>query len=70
MPARAGLLGREAQYSADVVTVCKDGDHVARRCSGRKQSGEATSKVQRDFEPKVKFVAGCMGIGFRNHSIR
>lgn len=62
--------GREAEYCVDVVKVCKDGDHVAQLCSGLMRSGEATSKVVRDFQPKVKFFAGCMGIEFRNRSIR
>ncbi len=62
--------GRDAEYCADVVKVCKDGDHVAPLCTGVMRSGEATSKVVRDFQPKVKFFAGCMGIEFRNRSIR
>jgi hypothetical protein len=61
---------RDAEYCADVVKVCKDGDHVAQLCSGVMRSGEATSKVVHDFQPKVKFFAGCMGIEFRNRSIR
>ena len=61
---------RDAEYCADVVKVCKDGDHVAQLCSGLMRSGEATSKVVRDFQPKIKFFAGCMGIEFRNRSIR
>jgi hypothetical protein len=62
--------GRDAEYCADVVKVCKDGDHVAQLCSGLMHSGEVTSKVARDFQPKVKFFATCMGIEFRNRSIR
>lgn len=61
---------REGEYCADVVKVCKDGDHVARICSGLMQSGEATSKVVYGFRPKIKFFAGCMGIEFRNRSVR
>jgi hypothetical protein len=61
---------RDADYCVDVVKVCKDGDHVATMCSGLMHSGDATSKVVRDFQPKVKFFAGCMGIEFRNRSVR
>ena len=61
---------RDAEYCADVVKVCKNGDHVAQLCSGPMHSGEVKSKVVRDFQPKIKFFAGCMGIEFRNRSIR
>lgn len=61
---------RDAEYCADVVKVCKDGDHVATLCTGVMRSGETTSKVVHDFQPKIKFFAGCMGIEFRNRSIR
>lgn len=61
---------REAEMCVDVVKVCKDGDHVATLCTGPMQSGDVTSKVVRDFEPKVKIFERCMGIEFRNRSIR
>jgi hypothetical protein len=61
---------REAELCVDVVKVCRDGDHVAMLCSGPMRSGEATSVVVHDFQPKVKFFAGCMGVEYRNKTIR
>jgi hypothetical protein len=63
-------LPRDAELCVDVVKVCKDGDHVATLCSGPLRSGESTAVVVRDFQPKVKFFAGCMGVEFRNKAIR
>ena len=61
---------RDAELCVDVVKVCKDGDHVAMLCSGPLRSGESKAVVVRDFQPKVKFFAGCMGVEFRNRAIR
>jgi hypothetical protein len=61
---------RDAEFCTDVVKVCKDGDHVALLCSGPMHSGDITSKVVRDFQPKVKFLESCMGVEFRNRSVR
>jgi hypothetical protein len=62
--------GREVALCVDVVKVCKDGEHVAELCSGQMRNGEQVSKVVHDFYPKVKFFAGCMGIEYRNSSVR
>lgn len=58
------------ELCTDVVKVCKDGDHHAQLCSGRLRSGEVTSRVVHDFQPKVKFFAGCMGIEYRDTAVQ
>jgi hypothetical protein len=60
----------EEEICVDVVKVCKDGDHIARMCSGLMKSGEIRSKVVHDFRPKVKFFAGCMGVEYRNRFVQ
>lgn len=50
----------------DVVKICKDGEHISMFCSGTLRPNESDTKVVKDFEPKVRFLAGCMGVEYRN----
>lgn len=58
------------EICADVVKVCKRGDHVATMCSGELAPGETRSKVVAAFQPKVGIFEACMGGEIRNRQVR
>lgn len=58
------------EICADVVQVCKRGDHVATMCSGELAPGDIRSKVVAAFQPKVGLFESCMGGEIRNRQTR
>lgn len=59
----------EADICMDVVKVCKGGDHVAAVCTDKMRPGEVDTRVVTGFDPKIKFLEGCMGVEYRRKAI-
>lgn len=56
-------------FEADVVLVCRDGEHVA-HVSARVEAGNHVTKIIDEFKPGVGLFASCAGIDYRNLKVR
>lgn len=61
--------GAGADVEFDVVRVCHDGEHVA-RVSARVDAQSHTTKIVDGFNPSIGLLSNCVGIDYRNKSLR
>lgn len=54
---------------ADVILVCRDGEHSA-HVAARVEPGSHVTKIIERFEPRLGFLSSCAGIDYRNFTVR
>ena len=61
--------GTTADIDANVVFVCRDGEHMA-HVSARVESNSLVTKIIDGFEPPVGLLSTCAGINYRDFLVR
>jgi len=56
-------------FEADVVLVCRDGEHIA-HVAGRVEAQNHVTKIIGGFTPSVGLFDKCVGIDYRNVSVK
>jgi hypothetical protein len=61
--------GATGDFAADVVLVCRDGEHVA-HVAERVEAHNHVTKIIDGFNPGVGMFTTCAGIDYRNMSVK
>jgi archaellum component FlaG (FlaF/FlaG flagellin family) len=62
--------GKKAgSVEADVIAVCRDGEHMA-RVSARVEPGNHATKIIDRFTPSITPKSECVGIDYRNFAVK
>jgi hypothetical protein len=56
-------------FEADVVLVCRDGEHMA-HVSAKVEAHNHVTKIINGFNPSVGVFTSCAGIDYRNMSVK
>jgi hypothetical protein len=60
---------RAGQVEADVILVCRDGEHAA-HVSAKVDAGNHVTKIIDSFNPRVGLLTTCAGIDYRNFTVK
>lgn len=61
--------GATGDFAADVILVCRDGEHVA-HVAERVEAHNHVTKIIDGFNPSVGLFTSCAGIDYRNMSAK